>query len=97
MNDGLLLVNFNALATAGGDIQKALNALKNDLDELKADGDKLVATWNGEAKEAYFRRQKTWTTAAEDLSMILREIQGAVESAKIGYQDTERRATQRFS
>jgi WXG100 family type VII secretion target len=96
MNDGLLLVNFGALAQAGADIQKALNELQSQLGQLERDAGKLVATWDGPARSAYEERQRRWQTAADDLSAILRNIQGAVAESAADFQNTERTATQRF-
>jgi early secretory antigenic target protein ESAT-6 len=96
MNDGLLLVNFGALVQAGADIQKALNQLQSELHQLERDAGPLVASWGGEAQTAYQERQRRWQSAATDLSEILRRIKIAVDDSVTDYQDTERRATQRF-
>ena len=96
MNDGLLLVNFGALVQAGADIQKALNELQSQLGELERHAGPLVASWGGDAQVAYQERQRRWQSAATDLSEILRQIKIAVDDSVVDYQDTERRATQRF-
>ncbi|GGN47298.1 WXG100 family type VII secretion target [Actinoplanes campanulatus] len=96
MNDGLLLVNFGALQQAGADIEKALNTLRSNLDQLERDAGPLVQTWEGSAQEAYAERQAKWRQASEDLSHILRRIKGAVDHSCNDYLDTERSATQRF-
>ena len=96
MNDGLLLVNFGALQQASADIQKALNELQNQLSQLERDAGPLVATWDGAAQAAYRERQRKWQTAAGDLSEILRNIKIAVDESAADYQDTERKATNRF-
>jgi WXG100 family type VII secretion target len=96
MNDGLLLVNFGALQQASGDIEKALNTLRSQLDQLERDAGPLVETWAGEAREAYSQRQATWRAASEDLQNILRQIKIAVDESAADYVDTERAATKRF-
>jgi 6 kDa early secretory antigenic target len=96
MNDGLLLVNFGALMQAAADIQKALNELQTQLGQLEKDAGPLVASWDGAAQAAYQERQRKWQTAAADLSEILRQIKVAVDESAADYQDTERKATQRF-
>jgi WXG100 family type VII secretion target len=96
MNDGLLLVNFGALHQASLDIQKALTELSNQLSQLERDAGPLVATWDGPAQAAYRERQAKWQTAAGELSEILRNIKLAVDDSAADYQDTERRATNRF-
>src|SRR5688500_9328240 len=52
-NDGVLLVNFGALQQASADIQKAVNTLQSQLDQLEKDAGPLVATWEGTAQQAY--------------------------------------------
>jgi early secretory antigenic target protein ESAT-6 len=96
MNDGLLLVTFGALQQAGTDIEKALNALRSQLDQLERDAGPLVETWAGTAQEAYAQRQATWRAASEDLQNILRQIKVAMDESAADYVATERAATQRF-
>jgi early secretory antigenic target protein ESAT-6 len=96
MDNGLLLVNFGALQQASADIQKALNTLQSQLSQLERDAGPLVATWSGAAQAAYAERQRRWTAASEDLANILRNIKIAVDESAADYQDTERKAQQRF-
>jgi WXG100 family type VII secretion target len=96
MDNGLLLVNFGALQQASADIQKALNTMQAQLSQLQRDAGPLVATWSGAAQAAYAERQRKWTAASEDLATILRNIKVAVDESAADYQDTERKAQQRF-
>jgi early secretory antigenic target protein ESAT-6 len=96
MDNGLLLVNFGALQQASADIQKALNTMQAQLSQLDRDAGPLVATWSGAAQAAYAERQRKWTAASEDLANILRNIKIAVDESAADYQDTERKAQQRF-
>jgi early secretory antigenic target protein ESAT-6 len=95
-DNGLLLVNFGALQQGSADIQKALSTLQSQLSQLDQDARPLVATWAGDAQAAYQARQAKWTSASEDLSNILRNIKVAVDESAQDYQDTERKAQQRF-
>jgi WXG100 family type VII secretion target len=97
MNDGLLRVNFAALAEAGVDIEKAVNELDTKLGELKADARPLVDTWEGKAQTAYYQRQQKWDNAATDLKNILRDIKIAVDRSAQDYAATESSAEKRFS
>ena len=96
MDNGMLLVNFGSMRNASADINAAVAELNSKLDILKTQGSALAETWEGSAKSAYYERQNTWTKAAEDLAEILRRIQRAVEDSTTDYQDTERKATNRF-
>ena len=95
-NDGVLLVNFGSLQQASVDIQKALNTLQSQLDQLERDAGPLVATWDGGAQQAYAQRQAKWRTASLDLQNILQNIKAAVDQSTEDYISTERQATQRF-
>jgi WXG100 family type VII secretion target len=97
MNDGLLKVDFGMLSQAGADIQKALHELETQLGQLEADARPLVATWDGQAQQAYADRQRKWSTAAADLKHILREIKLAVSQSAQDYATTEGNAERRFS
>lgn len=96
MDNGVLVVNFGHLQQASMDIQKALNALDSQLDELECDASPLVASWEGAAKEAYAIRQARWRTAANDLRAILRDIKIAVDESACDYMNTEKKATGLF-
>ena len=96
MDNGLLLVNFGALQQGSADIQKALNELHSQLSQLDRDAGPLVATWSGVAQQAYAERQRKWTSAADDLATILRNIKVAVDESAADYQRTENQAQQRF-
>jgi 6 kDa early secretory antigenic target len=95
-NDGVLLVNFGALQQASADIQKAVNTLQSQLDQLEKDAGPLVDTWDGAAKQAYAERQQTWRSASQDLQNILQNIKIAVDQSAEDYVSTEKQATQRF-
>lgn len=96
MDNGLLVVNFAALQQASADIQRALNTLGAQLDQLETDAAPLVATWTGEAQTAYEARQAQWRSASTSLETMLRDIKLAVDDSAADYSDTEKRNTSRF-
>jgi WXG100 family type VII secretion target len=96
MDNGLLLVNFGSLQNATSDIQDAVNKLHTQLGELETEGQRLADSWEGSAKAAYYQRQETWRNAARDLTEILQGIKVAVADSADDFQDTERKATNRF-
>ena len=96
MSDHRLVVNFAALHQAGADIQRALGALDTHLGQLERDAAPMVATWEGEARQAYDVRQAKWRQASRDLQAILREIKVAVEESAADYGATEHRTASRF-
>lgn len=96
MNDGVLVVNFAALQQAGADIQRALNTLDSQLGQLERDAAPLVASWSGDAREAYGQRQARWRSASQDLQTMLRDIKVAVEDSAADYLNTEKRNVNLF-
>jgi early secretory antigenic target protein ESAT-6 len=96
MNDGVLVVSFPALQQASADIQKALNTLESQLSQLERDAAPLVATWDGEARQAYDQRQARWRSASQDLQNMLRDIKVAVDDSAADYLSTEKKNTSLF-
>ncbi|MFC0029359.1 WXG100 family type VII secretion target [Micromonospora chaiyaphumensis] len=96
MDHGVLVVNFAALHQAGADIQRALTTLESQLGQLERDAAPLVASWSGEAREAYEQRQARWRAASQDLQTMLRDIKLAVEDSAADYLDTEKRNVNLF-
>jgi 6 kDa early secretory antigenic target len=95
-HDGQLVVDFAALHQAAADIQRAINKLRSDLDQLNSEAQPLVSTWAGEAQQAYQVRQQTWTNAATDLSQMLSAIERALVDSTSDYNTTEKTNTGLF-
>ncbi len=96
MNDDVLVVNFPALQQASADIQRALNTLDTQLAQLERDAAPLVATWDGEARQAYDQRQSRWRAASVDLQSMLRDIKRALDDSAADYLSTEKKNTSLF-
>lgn len=92
-----IVVNFAALNQAAADINNALTTMRGQLEEADQTAKPLVASWEGEAREAYQVRQQKWTSAANDIATMLSEIQRAVVDSAEEFQDTERRNTGLFA
>jgi WXG100 family type VII secretion target len=95
-NDDRLVVDFNAMNHGSQSIAAALKALDAQLQDLENDAKPLVATWDGQAKDAYFQRQRQWQQAAGDLKAILHDIKTALDESAATYLATENRNTQMF-
>jgi WXG100 family type VII secretion target len=93
---GTMVVNFGALESAGQSIQTALSTLHARLEEVDKMGKRLSAGWTGDSQQAYQVRQAGWQRAADDLGLMLKEIQVAITNAKQRYLDTERKNTGYF-
>lgn len=92
----VLLVDFGALARASDDIQGALNALRNQLDQLESEAAALIATWDGQARQSYEIRQARWRAAADDLATMLRDIKVALDESAADYLNTEKKNASLF-
>jgi early secretory antigenic target protein ESAT-6 len=96
MSDNVLVVSFPALQQASADIQKALSTLDSQLGQLERDAAPLVASWDGDAKQAYEQRQAKWRSASQELQSILRDIKVAVDDSAADYLSTEKKNTNLF-
>lgn len=84
MATGDIIVNFGMLRSAAEDIRSTVSTMNRELDDLKQSLQPMLATWDGEAQQAYHVRQAQWDAAATDLNTLLSQIQNAVtRSAEI--------------
>jgi WXG100 family type VII secretion target len=85
MPDGSqITVKFAALHKAAQDVGTAISSMHSQLDGLKTSIAPMVSTWDGTAQAAYLTRQKQWESAAQDITSLLTQVQGAVtKSAEI--------------
>jgi WXG100 family type VII secretion target len=88
---GKLVINFAHLAQAAQDINSAVNAMNNEIDACERAAQPLVASWEGDAQEAYGIRQAKWREAANHLSQMLRDIKAAVEDSASNFTQAEHR------
>jgi early secretory antigenic target protein ESAT-6 len=95
MND-VIRVEFGALQHASDSIATALRTLREQLAQLERDAAPLVATWEGDAQQAYRERQTRWQQAADQLSAMLRDIKTALDDSAADYLQTESRNTAMF-
>ncbi|WP_412540891.1 WXG100 family type VII secretion target [Longispora sp. K20-0274] len=97
MTDNHLVVDFAALQAGSSDIAAALAKLTASLELLEEHAAPLVASWDGEARQAHAARQRRWTAAADDLRSMLTAIKGAVDTSMGEYLRTEKANTGLFS
>ncbi|MBQ1027735.1 WXG100 family type VII secretion target [Micromonospora sp. C95] len=73
--------NFAGLNAAADSCNGAVRNLTGELDGLKSGIAPLLATWDGDAREAYFQRQNEWESAANDLRDLLSRIEKALRES----------------
>ena len=86
-----MIVNFAARHAASGHLADAISRLQSELGDLERSAAPLVATGEGDARQAYEQRQAAWRRAAGDLAAVLTEIKRAVDDSGADYAATERR------
>lgn len=85
---------FGQLAGAAEDLRTSVAQINRMLDELKGGLQPMVATWTGEAAEAYSAHQQKWDAAANDLNTILNNVATAVDGGNSRMQQVNNAAAQ---
>jgi WXG100 family type VII secretion target len=91
-----IVVKFAALHKASQDIGTAISTMHSQLDGLNSSVAPMVAGWDGSAQAAYVTRQKQWESAAQDITSLLTQIQGAVTKSAEIMQQREQANTAKF-
>lgn len=89
-------VNFGQLSQAANDLQQTSKQIENELNELEQFLKPLVATWEGEAQQAYQAAQDEWDKAAKNMQEICAKMGMAVNTANEAYQSGEKKNAARF-
>ena len=91
-----MVYQFGAMQSASDQINTAINTMNNELSELEARIAPMVATWEGNAQQAYYARQKEWDQASRELEQALNQIKAAVIQSTGDMQGRERANTGLF-
>ncbi len=89
-------ITYGTVTAAAQDIRSTAKDLESQLNALSARVEKVVATWEGDARDAYRAKQKGWDTNVQGLNDTLNAIARALDGATAGYQQTDRKAAQQF-
>ncbi|RIV34355.1 WXG100 family type VII secretion target [Micromonospora radicis] len=86
--------NFAGLNAAADSCGSSSRNMTSELEGLKTGIAPLLATWDGDAREAYFQRQREWESAANDLRDLLGRIERALResAAKMQARESANRA-----
>lgn len=90
-------VKFATIEGAAQDVRKVADDIKRSLDDLEAKVRKVAETWEGEAHEAYLRKQREWDRTAADLHATLYKIAGALGDTDEGYRNIEKQIERMWS
>lgn len=86
---GEIRVNFGALGEGQSSIMATHSQLVTTLDDLEANLQPMLETWDGAARDAYFQCKTQWDSAAAEMAQTLSQIAGAVGTANENYNAAE--------
>ncbi|QNG36336.1 WXG100 family type VII secretion target [Geodermatophilaceae bacterium NBWT11] len=86
-------VSWTLQQNAASDVSKATSGLDASLSDVNAQVNKLMATWDSDAQQAYGTRQGQWTTASDNIKSALQQFQASLTSAAETSQGVESRNT----
>lgn len=89
-------VNFGQLSQAAHDLEGTAKKIESELHELEQFLKPLVASWEGEAQQAYQAAQDEWDKAAQNMQEICAKMGMAVNAANEAYQQGEKKNAARF-
>lgn len=93
--DGLR-VDHSGLEMAADDLQQGVRAIEERLARLSGELAPLRTDWTGQAQQAYQLAQNRWTSAIEDLRLLLAQSSVAVRQANADYAAADRRGAAAF-
>lgn len=88
---------FGAIQAAAADINSTSARINGQLDDLKAQLQPMVSTWEGGSSIAYQEAQARWDQAAAELNQVLATISRTVTSGNDAMSDVNRAAAASWS
>ena len=92
-----ILINHPAMQAAASDLAGDANYLQNVLDDLDAQIQKLVSSWEGDAQQAYLVAKKNWTQAMTDIKMTLTSISQLLDATDAEFTRIDRQGAALFT
>jgi 6 kDa early secretory antigenic target len=86
-------VDFNSLSQGSEQIMATYRQLQSTLETLESELAPMVASWDGEAREAYFAQKTKWEQASAAMAQILMQMGSAVSDAHSNYAAAEKSNT----
>ncbi len=83
---------FGAIQAAASDINATSGRINGLLDDLKAQLQPMVSTWEGDSAAAYQAAQAKWDKASAELNVILSTIARTVQQGNDRMSDVNRMA-----
>lgn len=90
-------VNFGELAQAREAFSLKYNQIEGALNDLEGNLDKLLGTWEGDARTAYWEARKEWEAASARMSNLVNQLGGVIEQASENFTTAEKTNVSMFS
>jgi WXG100 family type VII secretion target len=84
-SDDHIAVDFAALQLLSGQLEDILKTLNEKVHTLHGRVEKVVLTWEGEAREAFIDKLDEWDRAAQDLQATQAWLHGIVTTGQSNY------------
>ncbi|MFE9178746.1 WXG100 family type VII secretion target [Streptomyces sp. NPDC007126] len=84
-DDDRITVDFATLQSLSGDLEDILKHLNEQLDMLYRRAEKVVLTWEGEAREVFIDKLDEWGRSAGDLQAAQAWLHDVVVNGEINY------------
>ncbi|MFG2294120.1 WXG100 family type VII secretion target [Streptomyces sp. NPDC048603] len=88
--DDHISVDFATLQGMAGDLEAILKTLNEQLDLLYGRVEKVVLTWDGEARQAFVDQLDKWDRSAQDLQATQAWLHDIVVNGHMTYASTHR-------
>ena len=82
-------MKFGALSSGAQGILSTFKQLQDTLENLEGELAPMVASWTGDAREAYYQQKARWEEAAAAMATILGQMGQAVDVAHSNYRAAE--------
>jgi 6 kDa early secretory antigenic target len=83
--------SFPQLNAAADSCKTAVSTMMSRIEDFESTCNALKATWDGEAQSVYTIREKEWSSAADDLKILLEGIERALRQSATEMQASEQR------
>ncbi|MFE3472299.1 WXG100 family type VII secretion target [Streptomyces cavourensis] len=89
-DDDHITVDFATLQDLAGDLESIFKGLNEQLDLLHRRAEKVVLTWEGEAREVFIDKLDEWDRSAADLQAAQAWLHDVVVNGEINYEAAHR-------
>lgn len=93
-DDEHITVDFATLQRLSGDLEDILKKLNEQLDLLYGRAEKVVLTWEGEAREVFIDELDKWERSASDLRAAQKWLHEVVTKGHMNYAAAHRAVLQ---